>query len=413
MSNDLLRTQLSQTRNALEAAERLRRSAEAEYRSAMAVLRHIAETLLSAEWNALKREQADVEVWPPERLGDWIAAMAERRLRRAETLAGCSLDLAAEMEALAAERDGLRGRVQELERALAEMGSRYEELQGQLAVRDAELARLRAEVVSLREPAPVPERPVAPEKKERLVPLDARPVEEQALHVIGSRGHCLRADVARALGLQGSTTGTIHRLCESLREAGWIEEEYPQAEGIVGRPPYLLRLTERGRETYRRLFGAEPAESEYDRLLARHKSVEHVLLNLQAREALLAAGAASVDLYPRPVALPGGGVFDVDIVAVFDGRSLYIEAERPTEKRARERTAKWNAYAAVTKEFYVVTPNKEAKTAIISEISLWAYRNPERAAGVTLRVCQLSAFDGEVLWQHVQKLGERREESRR
>lgn len=402
--DELLRTQLSQARAALEAAERLRRSAEGEYRSAMAVLRRIAETLLPVEWNALKREQGDVELWTPERLGDWIIAIAERRLRRAE-LAGANPAMA---EAVVAERESLRRRVQELEGELGEVRVRYEEVQGQLAARDSELARLRAEVVSLRDrDVAVPE-PVVTQAQERSERRErsagaTRAVEERALEVIGSRGYCLRADVARAVGLD-PTSGSAHRLFEALREAGWIEEEHPQAE-LVGRPPYLLRLTEVGREEYRRLFGAEPVESEYDRLLARHKSVEHVLLNLQAREALLAAGATSVDLYPRPVALPGGGVFDVDIVAVFDGRSLYIEAERPTEKRVRERTAKWNAYAAVTKEFYIVTPNKEAKTAIISEISLWAYRNPERAAGVTLRVCQLSAFDGETLWQHVQKLG--------
>lgn len=372
----------------------------------MAVLRRIAETLLPAEWNALKREQGDVELWTPERLGDWIIVIAERRLRRAE-LAGAN---PAMTEAVVAERESLRRRVQELEGELGEVRVRYEEVQRQLAARDAELARLRAEVVSLRDAAVPPatlersERSERSERRERSAGA-TRAVEERALEVIGSRGYCLRADVARAVGLD-PTSGSAHRLFEALREAGWIEEEQPQAE-VVGRPPYLLRLTEGGREAYRRLFGAEPVESQYDRLLARHKSVEHVLLNLQAREALLAAGATSVDLYPRPVALPGGGVFDVDIVAVFDGRSLYIEAERPTEKRVRERTAKWNAYAAVTKEFYVVTPNKEAKTAIISEISLWAYRNPERAAGVTLRVCQLSAFDGKTLWQHVQKLGSR------
>ncbi len=146
-------------------------------------------------------------------------------------------------------------------------------------------------------------------------------------------------------------------------------------------------------------------ESEYDRLLARHKSAEHVLLNLETRDVLLAAGAESVDLYPRPVPLPNGGTFDVDLVAVCDGKPLYVEAERFGGKSDRSR--KWRNYALVTKELYVVTPNKKAKSAIISELSLWAYQHPDQAAGVTLHVCQLSDFDGEALWQTVKVLRRR------
>jgi len=218
------------------------------------------------------------------------------------------------------------------------------------------------------------------------------------------RGFCLRADVAAATGIDVSS-GTAHRTFERLREQGVIEEERPKVES-VGQTPYLLRLTERGRETFRALFDQEPVESEYDRLLARHKNAEHVLLNLETRDALLAAGAESVDLYPRPVPLPNGGTFDVDLVAVFGGKPLYVEAERFGSKSNRSR--KWANYATVTEDFYVVAPNKRAKSAIISELSLWAYQHPDQAAGVTLHVCQLSGFDGETLWQTVKVLGRRK-----
>jgi len=286
--------------------------------------------------------------------------------------------------------------------------TKYEELEKQLTVREAELARLRTEIVLLRDSNSVhakgqKERREQEEQKEPKEQLTSDVNDIKALSIIGSRGYCLRADIAGALGLD-SSSGAVHRLFESLRAKGWIEEIQAEAIGIIGRPPNLFRLSERGYEEYKQFFGIEPVESEYDRLLARHKSTEHLLLNLLARNALLAAGAESVDLYPPPVMFPGGK-FEVDIVAIFDGKSLYIEAERPTEKRPRDRSAKWTTYAEVTKEFYIVVPNKEAKTAIISEISLWAYRNPEQAAGVTLRVCQLSAFDGKTLWHHVQHFG--------
>jgi hypothetical protein len=93
----------------------------------------------------------------------------------------------------------------------------------------------------------------------------------------------------------------------------------------------------------------------------------------------------------------------VDLVAVFDNRPLYVEAERGVGKKVR--TQKWTNYAAVTKDFYVVVPNTKAKSAMLSEVSLWAYRADGAAEGVTLHLCQLSAFDGQTLWQMVTSLG--------
>ena len=80
------------------------------------------------------------------------------------------------------------------------------------------------------------------------------------------RGFCLRAGVANAIGFKDATSGAARRVFNDLRERGLLEEERPQAE-TVGRTPYLLRLTERGREAFRALFGQEPVEPEYDRLL--------------------------------------------------------------------------------------------------------------------------------------------------
>ena len=402
MSDDYLRAQLSQAQDAFAAAERLRQAAEAEYRAAADKLRQVAQTLLPAEWNTLRRDQPDAATWPPDRLGTWIVEAGRRKLNRLELLVGGDLGLE-ELEALTAERDGLREQSQRTRDALATLRAEHESVLEQVAARDAELARLREEVVALREtraPSPSVSAGIA-------VVADWLAADEQsqdALRVLGMRGFCLRAGVANAIGFKDATSGAARRVFNDLRERGLLEEERPQAE-TVGRTPYLLRLTERGRETFRALFGQEPVEPEYDRLLARHKSPEHVLLNLQARDALLAGGAESVDLYPRPVPLPNGGTFDVDLVAVFEGRPLYVEAERGVGKK---RTRKWDNYATVTKDFYVVVPNKKAKSAIISELDGWAYHNLDQATGVTLRVCQLSGFDGETLWQTVKVLGRRR-----
>jgi hypothetical protein len=272
-----------------------------------------------------------------------------------------------------------------------------------------ELARLRSDIVEMRERKEEPEGTpmVATFTDDDLAAWQASAAfgrDREALHAIGRHGFCLRADVAGALGIADATSGTARQVFHALKSLGLLEEQRPRMES-VGQTPYLLRLTPRGQEVYRALFDEEATESEYDRLLSRHKSAEHVLLNLQARDVLLQAGAESVDLYPRPVRLAGGGTFDVDLVAVLDGKPLYVEAERGGSKKVR--TQKWANYAGVTKDFYVVVPNTKAKSTLFSEVSLWAYGDGAQAQGVTLHLCQLSAFDGRTLWQTVRPLGGR------
>ncbi len=405
MSDDFLRTQLRQAQDALATAERLRSAAEAQYRLAVAKLGEIARSLLPAEWNGLRREHPEAASWPTQRLADWVVETGRRKLNRLEMLT--QGDLAEELETLTRQRDELAAQLSRARDTLATLESGYKTVQEQIQARDAELARLRSEVVEMRERKAEPKETlmVATFTDDDLAAWQTSAAfdrDREALRAIGLHGFCLRADVAAALGIADATSGTARQIFDSLKVLGLLEEERPRVES-VGQTPYLLRLTARGREVYAALFGEEAAESVYDRLLARHKSAEHVLLNLQARDVLLAAAAESVDLYPRPVGLSNGGTFDVDLVAVVDGKPLYVEAERSGRTDARVR--KWSNYAVVTKDFYIFVPNTEAKTGIISELSVWAYRNAEAARGVTLHLCQLSAFDGQTLWQTVRPLG--------
>jgi hypothetical protein len=409
LSDDFLRTQLRQAQDALVTAERLRTAAEAEYRLALSKLSQIASSLLPSEWNTLRREHPEAASWPPQRLADWVVETGRRKLNRLEMLT--QGDLAEELETLTRQRDELAEQLRQVRNTLAALESGYRTAREQLQARDVELAHLRSEVVAHRErekasPAPPPAAAMVTTFTDAdLAAWQASATfdrDRDALHAIGCHGFCLRAGVAKAIGIADATSGTARQVFDSLKGLGLLEEERPRMES-VGQTPYFLRLTARGREVYRALCGEEPVESEYDRLLARHKSPEHVLLNLQARDALRAAGAESVDLYPHPVNLPNGGTFDVDLVAVFDGRPLYVEAERGAGKKVR--TQKWANYAAATRDFYVVVPNTKAKSAVLSEVSLWAYRGNGAAEGTTLHLCQLSAFDGKTLWQTVRPLG--------
>jgi hypothetical protein len=322
-------------------------------------------------------------------------------------------DLAEELESLTRERAELTTQLNRARDTLVTLEAGYRTAREQLQARDVELAHLRSEVVAYREREKAsPEAPAAAAMVTTFADADlaawqtsgAFDRDRRALQAIGLRGLCLRADVAAAMEIADATSGTARQIFENLNALDLLEQERPRSES-VGQTPYFLRLTERGREVYQALFGKEPVESEYDRLLARHKSAEHVLLNLQARGALLAAGAESVDLYPHPVGLPSGGTFDVDMVAVFDDRPLYVEAERGSAQKKRPQ--KWTNYAAVTKDFYIVVPNAKAKSRLISETDRWASENPEAARGVVRHVCLLSAFDGQTLWQMITPLSGR------
>jgi hypothetical protein len=411
LSDDFLRTQLRQAQDALVTAERLRTAAEAEYRLAVSKLGEIARSLLPAEWNALRREHPEAASWPPQRLADWVVETGRRKLNRLEMLT--QGDLAEEVETLACERDELAAQLRQAQDTLATLEAGYRTAQEQLQARDVELAHLRSEVVAHRErEKTAPETPPAAAMVTAFADADlaawqasaAFKRDRDALHAIGRYGFCLRAEVAKAIGIADATSGTARQIFENLNELNLLEQKRPKSER-AGQTPYFLRLTARGQEVYRALFGEEPVESEYDRLLARHKSAEHVLLNLQARDALQAAGAESVDLYPHPVSLPNGGTFDVDMVAVFDGKPLYVEAERGSAQKKRPQ--KWTNYAAVTKDFYIVVPNTKAKSRLISETDRWACENPGAAQGVTRHVCLLPAFDGQTLWQMVTPLSGR------
>jgi hypothetical protein len=405
LSDDFLRTQLRQAQDALVTAERLRAAAEGEYRLSISQLGEIARSLLPAEWNGLRRDHPEAASWLPQRLAGWIVETGRRKLNRLEMLT--QGDLAEELETLTHQRDELSAQLSQARDTLATLDAGYRTAQEQLQARDVELARLRSDIVEMRERKEEPERTliVAAFTADDLAAWQTSAAFERdrdALHAIGRHGFCLRAEVAKAIGIADATSGTARQVFENLNELNLLEQERPRSES-VGQTPYFLRLTARGQEVYRALFDEEPVASEYDRLLARHKSPEHVLLNLRARDALQVAGAESVDLYPHPVGLPTGGTFDVDLVAVVGGKPLYVEAERSGKKEARVR--KWTNYASVTKDFYVFVPNTDAKSGIISELSRWSYHNAKAAAGVTLHLCQLSAFDGRMLWQTVRPLG--------
>lgn len=426
--DDFLSAQLAQARAALETAQRLQRAAEAQRAAAVEQLKAIAAALLAPEWNELKREHPEAINWPPEQLGAWIVEAGTRKINRLELSAGG--DAEPLLEACAQERDRREEEARQLRRESERLATELGEARTRLQAQEEELRCLREEASRLRLrvaelAVPVQEAPPEPPKQTAeecrapemqkstageqawLVRWRASPDyprDAEALRVIGARGYVLRESIARAVGAN-PRSGTTAAAFQRLRQWGLIEERAAKAE-VAGRPPNLLRLTERGQFAYRALFGQEPVEPEHDRLLRQHKSEEQVVLALQARAVLEDAGAELVDLFPGPQPLPGGGKFQVDLVAVLGGQRLYVELERAAG-RGQRRLNKWSQYALLTRAFYFFVPNREALNRLMTELNYWAYQRPQDAAGVVVHVCQLSEGKEAELWRLVRPLAGR------
>jgi hypothetical protein len=413
----------------LDAERDVRAAAEEERNTALQFISEICQAFIPEELDQVLREhKIEVERWNPLDYRTFIITQGIARIRRLQMLSqgnpstGSGQVLADDLARARAEIERLQGEVRELRDELAHVQAACNEAQAQVTARDDELAGLRDEVTRLRAELPkVGEREsataiqrddLAPESEsaawfDRWRASRAHSLDAALIRVMGYRGFCLRKSIEMALVEEGVITpgsGAVQRLFTRVKEWGLIEEFEPRTEWI-GRAPYLLRLTDRGCEAFCLLFDQGAVESEYDRLLARHKSDEHALLNIQTRDALLEHGAEVVDLYPRPVTLPSGGTFDVDLVAIFPDQSpLYVEAERGGLKNRQRRDRKWANYRQVTGDFYIVVPNKKVQAQIITEITLWAGQS---RASLTLHVCNLSLLGkkGAALWHFERTIG--------
>jgi hypothetical protein len=140
-------------------------------------------------------------------------------------------------------------------------------------------------------------------------------------------------------------------------------------------------------------------ESEYDLLLARHKSPEHVWLNLRAGQ-IMRYWAQRVNLYPREGKIRDVGLFAPDIeVLLHGGDRLYVECERGRWKASVARQRKWEIHRRVTRgHFYLFVPNKLVQEALRKEIRRWA---KEAKVNVHLCLCNVS------VWQREVRAGER------
>ena len=206
--------------------------------------------------------------------------------------------------------------------------------------------------------------------------------ESAALILMGETGKCLRPSLIELLAKKLNLTSTTSSLSETFNRlinfdtgGGLIEvlDVFQQSGASTGgNHPDILRLTDRGRFAYQFLTGRAPVENEYERLIRRHKSPEHTVLNIQAAEALVEFGGYRIVEQAPDIQLPDGSLFIPDLVAVDQrsGEMIFVEVERDANKDRGARVRKWkNVVNATNGNIYVVCDNISCERSIQAEIN--------------------------------------------
>lgn len=404
--------ELEQLRQALQLAQenfkteaKLRRQAQDELQAVVDEVLAMAYLLLGEELAAgiSQGKMISLRQLPPVESVRQVKMLAYKkmvRLQAGEDIAPVvSPD---EVTRLEAEVATLREQVTRMEMEKSDLEQRLQAAEARIAAGRAAMPE-----VSLTDPMlpageqriPTTADPRADPRVERARQLLEGKVDEkvQALvRLLGEGKECRRREIENQINSLGvASGGTFQRLIRRAVNLGLVESVRPKAE-ISGRATSLLRLTPLGLALAGLLLGHDPEEPLLDRLLARHKSPEHVLLNLEAADFLRAQGG-EVELFPVPVPLAGGGILDVDLLWLVDGQVRYVECERYTRKEVSRRAVKWANLAKATGDFWIVTPDPTAQKALISELTTWALRGHYK---ITLHVTNLARASLEKPWPY-------------
>ena len=421
--------QLKWASDNFDAEHRMRMAADQRAAGARGLLMDVVVHLLASELDDVRKKE-DVALWTDAQLVLWMKDNLSRQLRQLRAVAGAGAQrrfeqAAQEIRQLQADNARLTQQVQaEAKRAatdqatIADQRQQIERLQRELAAARDDLVSARSRAAqSAAAPAPPPviiDRPVV---EEPLVPPQAkRPSaststpdwyaawqhdtapellarQQRLLQLLGDGEAFFRAEIVAALHGLGlvnddpsATSWTAKRLFTSVGELGLIEE----IDGGYGASvPKVLTLTDRGCAAYERLTSRALPRAPWARLLDRHKTIEHTVLNLLARSMLRRFHYTAIDLFPAAQRTPAGAVVMPDLTAISpDGEVLLIECERLAKHRtAEERRNKWGDLAALTQgQFHVVVPGGQQQRDLITEISQWIMEtNTKRAR---LSICQ-------------------------
>jgi hypothetical protein len=191
--------------------------------------------------------------------------------------------------------------------------------------------------------------------------------------IAGGTGLIWRMDIAEQLAQWWDvepSSGSVSRAFGRVKDHRLLKLIRPDRDVKNWRPGYLVGLTDRGAEAYRFLRGEEPALSHLAELMRRHKTTEHVALNLKMAELLWHAGY-DVDIFPDAVPVGDDKVYYPDLQAELAGETIYVECERAIEdKKLQAMTKKLALYHAATDAgFYFATPTEPDRERLLTMLS--------------------------------------------
>lgn len=146
----------------------------------------------------------------------------------------------------------------------------------------------------------------------------------------------IRWEMAQLLGYKDPSTSNITKAIKACEKRGLIEIR-KATEGLNGRPPHLIYLTDLGQAAYVMLTNKKPRSSELN-TLSSHMTDGHMLLNLEV-EQFLAQDGYEILAHGHRHYLDGVRQAVPDITARKDDQISYIEVER--NGRKSERAEKW------------------------------------------------------------------------
>ncbi len=424
-TEQFLRVLLNQAHVGRDAERDQRLRAEQRVIQARTLLFEMAQRLIPKELDDLWKT-TDINLMPDDQFSRWMTTQLSAQLFEYRALcSGRVADQLAQLQKNLRERDetllryetqikeiqqssreivALKDRVGQLQSELAQATQEQEALAADLATSRAMVQRLRSQATPSSDTTDSPEVVVAasPEASATdwyqtwLAETTPENLERQkaALQLVGRGEVFFRSEIIERLNTLGllneansdKPTGTGARLFTDLINLDFVAEINAGYGAAVPKP---LQLTERGLEAYRLLYDATLEESVFDRLLKRHKTIEHTTLNLLAYNLLQRFGFQAIELYPTPLHTAAGAVVDPDLVAVSPaGERLIIECERMAMRRtANERDAKWSHLAEVTHgQLYVVVFGNRQQSDLMAELSKWV--NSTHTKKISLAVCQ-------------------------
>jgi hypothetical protein len=423
--------QLKWAADAFDAERRMRLAADERVVAARGLLMELAMHLLASELDDVRKE-GDVTKWTDAQLVRWLKDLLSNYLFQLRALTGSAaqrrLEQAAqEITRLKAENVQLNKQcllnqleansVATYKATIADQRQQIERLQRELADSRADLDVARSQAARSAAPAAPPpviiDMPITHEPQVQSQPATPPPMtttsdwnaawqqaapeilarQQKLIEVVGEGAAFFRGEIVEALNAAGLLNddperpgGTAQRLFTGLLERGLINEIDGGYGANVARP---IVLTDQGREAYRLFTGRALPDSLYQRLLNRHKTVEHTVLNLMAQQILRRFRYTAIDLFPAARRTPTGAVVIPDLTAVsLDGEVLLIECERQAKHRtAEERRNEWGDLSALTQgQFYVVVPGGQQQRDLITEISQWIMETDTKRAH--LSICQ-------------------------